>query len=112
MTFAELCSHLKQGESEIVFNDVIALIDDSYHFTATAFDNGTLHNDAGENNGSCKLFAFAKQQGFSQAETLACFGEHYQSVRNDPKGDSHQNIRHFMQTGWEGIRFSSEALQP
>ena len=42
------------------FQETIAFIDENYHFTPTAFKNGNQHNNANENNGSCKIFAFAK----------------------------------------------------
>ena len=72
--------------------------------------NGDIINNAGENNGSCKLFAFAMHQEFTKEETLLCFGEHYQTVLEDKNGTSHQNIRNFMQTGFKGLSFENEAL--
>ena len=67
----------------------------------------------GENSGSCKLFAFARLQGLSEAQTLACFGSYYRDdVLGDPGGSNHQNIRNFMQTGWKGVQFEGEALKP
>ncbi|MDB4335190.1 HopJ type III effector protein, partial [bacterium] len=63
-------------------------------------------------NGSCKLFAFAKLQGFSKEETLTCFGGFYtKDVLGNPTGDDHQNIRNFMVYGWDGIQFQQEALK-
>ena len=68
-------------------------------------------NEAGENNGSCKLFAFASAHKFSEQQTLNCFAQYYRDdVLNDPKGDSHQNIRNFMKFGWDGIKFYGTAL--
>jgi hypothetical protein len=64
----------------------------------------------GENNGSCKLFAFAMHQELTKEATLFSFGEHYQSVLDDKNGTSHQNIRNFMQTGFKGLSFENEAL--
>ncbi|SMG64984.1 HopJ type III effector protein [methanotrophic bacterial endosymbiont of Bathymodiolus sp.] len=46
----------------------------------------------------------------TQLEVLHCFGEHYQGVLNDPKGDAHQNIRNFIIYGWEGLKFDSPVL--
>lgn len=97
----------------IEFSETMAVIDALYTFTPTAFQNGELKNAANENNGSCKLFAFAKKQGFTKEETLACFGKFYtEDVLQNPDGDGHQNIRNFMETGWEGIAFESEPLNP
>jgi HopJ type III effector protein len=111
MSITTFLQKLKQTLSAITFPETIAVIEENYHFTPTAFSNGTQHNAAGENSGSCKLFAFAKWQNLSQAETLACFGAYYfEEVLGNPEGTNHQNIRNFMKTGWEGIQFEGEAL--
>jgi hypothetical protein len=111
MTIESFLEKLKQTPKNISFTETIAVIEENYDFTPTAFDNGTQHNAAGENSGSCKLFAFAKLQNLSQAETLACFGAYYfEEVLGDPEGKNHQNIRNFMKTGWSGIKFQGEAL--
>jgi len=73
--------------------------------------NGDLTNESGQNSGSCKVFAFAKVQSLSKEETLACFGAFYfDEVLNDPSGTGHQNIRNFMNSGFDGLSFSSDAL--
>ena len=92
------------------FQDFIAFIDENYHFTPTAFKNGNHFNQAGENNGSCKVFAFAKLEQLNQEETLSLFGQYYQDVQNTPEGTDHQNIRNFMIFGWDGIQFERVAL--
>ena len=86
------------------------VIENYYTFNPTAFKNGDIINNAGENNGSCKLFAFAMHQEFTKEATLFSFGEHYQTVLADKNGASHQNIRNFMQTGFKGLSFENEAL--
>jgi hypothetical protein len=111
MSISSFLKKLKQTPKTITFAKTIALIEDNYDFTPTAFKNGTQHNAAGENSGSCKLFAFAKLQNLSQAETLACFGGYYfEEVLGEPEGTNHQNIRNFIKTGWDGIQFDGEAL--
>ena len=55
----------------------MAVIESQYNFTETAFTNGQQSNAANENLGSCKLFSFAKLNGLSEAQTLACFGAYY-----------------------------------
>lgn len=111
MSIASFLEKLKQTPNAITFTETIAVIEKNYDFTPTTFDNGTQHNATGENSGSCKLFAFAKLQNLSQAETLACFGAYFfEEVLGDPEGTNHQNIRNFMKTGWDGIRFEGEAL--
>lgn len=103
---------IKQSPQSITFPETIALIEENYTFTPTAFDNGAQHNEAGENSGSCKLFAFAQLQNLNTQETLACFGAFYfDEVLKNPDGTNHQNIRNFIKTGWNGIQFEGEALQ-
>ena len=100
----------KLNASGIIFQETLDVIESNYNFAPTEFSNGNITNKAGENSGSCKLFAFAKAQNLSKEETLKCFGEHYQNVLDTPKGDSHQNIRNFMIFGWEGVSFTGTAL--
>ena len=103
---------IKDTPNSIEFSETMAVIESNYDFTPTAFKNDTLQNNAGENSGSCKLFAFAKLQGFTKDETLACFGKFYfDDVLNDPNGTGHQNIRNFMKTGFEGLTFNGEPLK-
>lgn len=109
-TVNELLSKV-MAEEIFKFEETIAVIDLNYHFTPTAFKNGNQVNDAGQNNGSCKVFSFAKRHHLTKEETLFLFGEHYQSVLTTPEATDHQNIRNFMMYGWEGITFEGEALQ-
>ena len=103
---------LKETPNSMEFSETIAVIEPNYEFTPTAFKNGELQNSAGENSGSCKLFAFAKLQGFTKEETLACFGKFYfDDVLKDPGGTGHQNIRNFMKTGFDGLIFEGEPLK-
>ncbi|MFI1770672.1 HopJ type III effector protein [Thalassobellus citreus] len=102
---------LKNTPKAIEFSETMAVIEANYNFTPTAFKNGELQNEAGQNSGSCKLFAFAKLQGFTKEETLACFGQYYfDEVLQDPNGNGHQNIRNFMNTGFDGVIFEGEPL--
>ena len=95
----------------VSFDETMEVIDAMYDFTPAAFSNGTLNNDAGQNSGSCKLFAFAKLHGLASRQTLACFGDYYRKdVLGNPEGNDHQNIRNFMKTEWAGINFSTDAL--
>ncbi|MDP5292590.1 HopJ type III effector protein [Oceanimonas sp. CHS3-5] len=111
MNINELQQKLADAPESIEFTEVMALIDSLYHFTPVAFTNGDQHNDAGQNNGSCKLFAFARLLGLTEQETLACFGAFYRNdVLGNPDGDDHQNIRNFIKTGWAGIEFKGDAL--
>ncbi|MFT4047340.1 MAG: HopJ type III effector protein [Solimonas sp.] len=59
------------------------------------------------------MLAFAKLQGLSEAETLACFGRFYrEDVLKNPDGTDHQNIRNFMRTGWRGSRLKPPRCLP
>jgi len=111
MTIQEFKIKLKTSSKSILFAETMQVIEDEYDFTPTEFTNGTIKNKAGENSGSCKLFAFAIHQQFTKDETLACFGEHYQNVLEDVTGTSHQNIRNFMKTGFDGLSFEGVALE-
>ena len=102
---------LKQIPQTIAFSETIAIIEEDYTFSPTAFQNGSQYNGVGENSGSCKLFAFSQLQNLSEAETLACFGAYYfEEVLGNPEGTNHQNIRNFMKTGWAGIHFEEAPL--
>lgn len=105
----QLLEQLQQGQAQ--FSDVLAFIDAGYTHTPTAFKNGQQHNATTENQGSAKVFSFAKLQGLDAAQTLSLFAEHYQAVLATPEGTDHQNIRQFMQNGWDGIEFAGQALQ-
>lgn len=93
------------------FSDILALIDQHFEFQPAGFHNGPLFNAAGENAGSCRVFALGQYCNLSEADTLQLFAEHYQQVLGDPAGDSHGNIRQFMATGWSGIRFDNQPLR-
>ena len=110
MIIQEFKTKLKSNPNAILFAETMQVIEDNYNFTPTAFKNGTIENKVGVNAGSCKLFAFAKLQKLTKEETLFCFGEHYKNVLKDANGTSHQNIRNFMNTGFNGLAFESEAL--
>lgn len=101
---------LNTASEALVFADTMAVIDANYQFTETAFSNGDTENAAGENNGSCKLFAFAKLQNLNEQQTLNCFGQFYRDVLATPSGDDHQNIRNFMRSGWSGLVLKDCAL--
>ncbi len=104
-------SNLKQNPASIGFKDTMHVIEENYQFTETEFKNGDTNNAAGQNSGSCKVFAFAQLHQLTQQETLALFGEFYRKdVLENPDGDDHQNIRNFIQHGWQGIEFKGQAL--
>jgi hypothetical protein len=101
---------LRTAMTTLKFGETMEIIDALYDFTPSGFSNGNTRNEAGENNGSCKLFAFAQLNEFTEAQTLACFGEFFRAVLATPDGNDHQNIRNFMKTGWAGIKFDAPTL--
>ena len=112
MKIEEFKKKLATKPMGISFSDTMAVIESNYAFTPTTFSNGNLTNEAGQNSGSCKVFAFANKVGLTKQETLACFGTYYfDEVLQEPEGDGHQNIRNFMKTGFEGLTFDGEALK-
>lgn len=111
MQIADFLAKLEQSPDSISFQDTMAVIEANYTFTPTSFRNGELHNDAGQNSGSCKLFSFAHLQQLSKEKTLLCFGDYYRKdVLEHPEANDHQNIRNFIRFGWDGIEFNGAAL--
>ncbi|TDQ38890.1 HopJ type III effector protein [Thiopseudomonas denitrificans] len=94
----------------LMFADVLAFIERHYHYQPQPFDNGPLHNVAGENQGSCKILGLALLEGLSTEQALLCFGEHYRHVLVTPDGNDHANIRQLMQNGLEPVSFSTLPL--
>ena len=103
---------VKSNPELLTFQETIEVIETNYNFIPTTFKNGNQINNAGENNGSCKIFAFAKIHQLEKDQTLALFGSYYfDDVLKNPDGNDHQNIRNFMIFGWDGILFESDALE-
>jgi hypothetical protein len=106
---------IKRSPETTDFSAVISIIDQYYHYTPTRFINGSdnviVVNNAGENEGSCKIFSFAVIHQLDEVQTLNCFGRYYrEDVLNDTAGSDHANIRTFMKYGWKYIKFEGEAL--
>ncbi|WP_437918835.1 HopJ type III effector protein [Sphingobacterium sp. LRF_L2] len=104
-----LLDELRAGK--LPFSQVIHFIEERYIHYPTAFKNGNAQNEENQNQGSAKVFAFAKIHELSKENTLLLFAEHYQAVLDTPTANDHQNIRQFMECGWEGITFNGEALK-
>ncbi len=114
MSLIQFLQKIANNEA-LSFNDTMSVISQNYHYQATEFSNGIdgnkLINTAGSNEGSCKIFAFAKINQLTAQQTLSLFGDFYrEEVLKNPDGTQHQNIRNFMQYGWEGIKFTEQAL--
>ncbi len=105
MTLTDFRARLRSEHH--LFTDTLAFIAEHYSYTPSAFDNGSVSNPAGQNEGSCKTLGFAILEGLSLEETLLAFGEHYRAVRDNPEGDDHANIRALQQTGLAGVHSSA-----
>ena len=105
---ATLIKNLKNNS--LPFKEVIEFVETHYQHQPTAFKNGEAYNEATQNQGSARVFAFAQLNNLSKEDTLYLFAEHYQSVLNTPNGTDHQNIRQFMAHGWPGIVFEGQVL--
>jgi len=115
MNTEQLLIKLNTSPEETSFNEVIETIESDYTYKPARFTNGNSDNaainEAGTNEGSCKIFAFAQLNNLSPEQTLHCFGDYYRDdVLNNPDGTDHANIRNFMKTGWQGILFETQAL--
>ncbi len=117
MDVDSLLGQLETDPASVTFEQVIATIDTHFIYTPTRFSNGEgkhiVINEAGKNEGSCKIFAFADLCDLNEAQTLACFGKYYrEEVLRNLKGTDHANIRTFMRFGWPGIEFDGQVLTP
>lgn len=102
-----------QADKLVSFSESQAIINDFYDYTPTTFTNGigeqAVTNQAGSNEGSCKIFAFAQLNQLTPTQTLNLFGDYYHDeVLKNPEDTNHQNIRNFMISGWQGIKFNAE----
>ena len=108
----DLIIKIKNQTIEVTFEEVMQVINDNYLYTPTSFVNGVLENQASTNEGSCKIFYFAKLHDLSQEQTLNCFGHYYRhDVLGNPSAADHGNIRNFINSGWPGIQFPSKVLR-
>lgn len=112
MTLDDFKNKLRSTPEKLNFSDTITVIEENYNFTPSAFKNGDLQNSDKQNLGSCKVFSFALKQKFTKEETLACFAQFYFiDVLENPNKTNHQNIRNFMNTGFEGLVFENKTLK-
>jgi len=103
------------ASGELQFSETLALVEKWYDLNPTAFKNGldeqAVKNSQGQNEGSLKVFALGRLNGFTPEQALLSFGEHYRDVLATPEGTDHQNIRQFMRHGWAGIQFENAPLK-
>ncbi|MBL1141530.1 MAG: HopJ type III effector protein [Proteobacteria bacterium] len=112
MELDDFLNKLKSEPESIEFADTISVIEGAYDYKPGAFKNGEVINEAGQNEGSCKILAFAYINNLTVTETLNCFGHYYrEDVLGNPAGDDHQNIRQFILDGFAGVKFDDLPLQ-
>lgn len=100
-------SNVEMDASDLKFEEVMEIIDTHYESGLIEFKNGDIVNKPGENEGSAKLLSYAALSNLDKDTTLKLWGQYYREVVADPDGDSHQNIRNFMKSGWEGVPFEN-----
>lgn len=108
-----LLQSLTDNPESVSFTQTMEVIDSLYQFTATSFKNSGVHNEAGTNSGSCKIFSFAQLHNLTKQQTLHCFGDYYrQDVLAHPGENGHQNIRAFLanRNGLEEVHFDTVPL--
>jgi len=110
MTLEQFLERIRCGEA-VAFDDSLHIVNAYYHYRSSAFQNGLVDNAAGQNENSCRFFAFARLNGLNVEQTLQLFGEHYHNVLENPQDSTHPNLRAFIQHGWSGIVFAEEPLR-
>jgi hypothetical protein len=100
-------ANVEMEADTLMMAEVIELIDEYYFNQLLEFKNGDMTNAADENEGSAKILSYAAISQLDKETTLKLWGQYYRDVLKDPDGDSHQNIRNFMKTGWEGVPFEN-----
>ena len=92
------------------FATTLAFVDTHFDFVATGFDNGSVRNEADQNQGSAKVLALSEQLGLDKTQTLQCFGEHYRDVLATPDVENHHNLRRLLKEGVTEVRFDQFPL--
>lgn len=119
-SLSNLLSKITASPEEVQFAEVIEVIGAHYDYTPTRFINGhqsastddRVINEAGKNEGSCKILAFAQINKLDEQQTLNCFGDYYRNdVLKNPEGNDHANIRTFIKYGWGGVHFLTSPLK-
>merc|ERR1712127_841363 len=100
-------ANLEMSSDDIMFEEVMDMINEDYETGLIEFKNGDLLNAFGENEGSANVLSYGALSDFDKETTLKLWGQYYRDVLATPDGTDHQNIRNFMKTGWEGVPFEN-----
>ncbi len=106
---------LNNTPEQVTFEQTQQVIAEHYTYRKVAFDNNGLQSSEQQNQGSCKIFAFAQLHRLTKAQTLHCFGAYYRiDVLTNPNNDDHSNIRQLMQetSDLNNVKFASPPLVP
>ena len=95
----------------LMFADVLAFIERHYHYQPQPFDNGPLHNVAGENQGSCKIL------GVCLTGSLACddvwiFSTLYRHLNGRHKKTADKSTVFLGLFGRDGVIRTLDPLHP
>lgn len=93
---------VKSGE-QIMLADTVKMIDNEFDYFEVPFNCGDAQNAINENATSGKIFSLALIAGLDKDTTLNLFGEVYRDL--SPSGSDHQNIREFIKSGIDGLKF-------
>ena len=63
-------ANVEMDASDLMFEEVIELIDEHYESGLIEFKNGDMVNKAGENEGSAKVLSYAALSGMDKETTL------------------------------------------
>ena len=83
--------------------DTVKMIDNEFDYFEVPFNCGDAQNAINENATSGKIFSLALIAGLDKDTTLNLFGEVYRDL--SPSGSDHQNIREFIKSGIDGLKF-------
>ncbi|MDN3638592.1 HopJ type III effector protein [Simiduia curdlanivorans] len=112
MNLEHFSNKLIASPADIEFSAVMSLIEQHFDYQPSGFDNAGLRSEAGQNEGSCKIFALAQHLKLSDQACLACFGDFYRiDVLQNPDGHDHGNIRQLLKTGLAQISFDHFPLR-
>jgi len=100
-------ANVEMDATDLMFEDVMTMIDTHYESQLLEFKNGDMVNEPGQNEGSAKVLSYAALSNMDKDTTLKLWGQYYRDVVATPDGDDHQNIRNFIKYGWEGVPFEN-----
>ena len=92
------------------FSEIQEIINTDYTYEPNGFTIGNIYNDSNNNQWSGKIASYAVINNLTNQETLELFGEHYQSVLDDPNGTGHANVRALIKYGLTGVKFDNNKL--